>query len=385
MADGYSAVIYRTTTGQIVADIPVADQPTWTRQLNQAGSISSLKVLPGSPGTPDITRLRNLIVPKVFSAAVLWGDYVCQAGPILPYDEDDTSNMLLEFGTGSFWSILSDRLLHHPDWDPASKKITDASADLTITDSLPNIALTLVRGSVAWTHRAGSALPVDIPTNSTPAGTAAMTYYGYDMVSVGQRLTELTQLDKGPDIDFRPYLYSDATGRYVRHEMRVGRASDGYLVQPGTPPKFDYGSSLRAVKISGDGSSVATSAFVKGSGDQYTTLSGYATNTTLTELGWPAADFVDQNHIDATDQNQLTGWATADLALHGKATEQWTGYVDSNTEPRLGSYEPGTFGTYNITAHPWLPEGAYSVRILGLSSGRGNGEVMHILEGRGPF
>jgi len=381
---GYTCLVYKTTTGQIVADFPLADQPQWTRQINTASQMQ-VKIRPGDTGVPPRDRLYGLVVPKVFSLAILWDDYVCQAGPILPYSIDDTSSTLLQIGAGDFWSLLGTRLLHNPGWDPTAARITDTSADTSITDNLPNIALTLVRNAVNWTHRPGSALPLDVPDNGDNTGTTIVTrtYPGYDMAYVGERLNELSQESAGPDIDFQPYLVTGSN--YIRHRMRVGRASDGHLVQPGNTPVFDYGSSLRALTISGDGKDVSTSAFVKGSGDKNTLMYGYAASTNLIDLGWPASDYVDNNHISASAQDQLDGWAAGDLALYGKAVEQWTGYVTCDVEPRLGSFEPGTFATYSITSHPWLPEGRYSVRIIGLSQGRGTGEVAHILQGKGPF
>lgn len=383
MVTQYTCVVYKTVTGKIVAELPLADQPQWTHQINQTGSIT-IKIRAGDVGVPSLTRLYSLLVPKFFSLAVLWGDYVCQAGPILPYDVDDSSDSALQLGSSSFWYLFENRLLHNPNWNQNTKRITDTTADTTITDSLQNIALTLARNSVNWVHRAGSALPLDVPANSG-SGTVARTYPGSDMVDVATRLRELTQEAAGPDIDFQPYLTSDSAGRYIRHRMRVGRVSDGYLTQPGTPPVFDYGSSLRAVKISGDGSNVATTTWEKGSGDSASMLYGSATATNLTDLGWPVADFVNSNHISSTNQTQLDAWAAGDLALHGKATEQWTAYVDANTAPPLGGYDPGTFGTYNIINHVWLPPAQYSGRIIGLSNGRTTGEVAHIVEGRGPF
>jgi hypothetical protein len=234
------------------------------------------------------------------------------------------------------------------------------------------------------THRAGSSLPVDVPTN-TGSGAIARTYYGYDMADVATKLHELTQENNGPDIDFQPYLYQDSTGRYIRHLMRVGRDTDGYLAQPGTPPMFDYGSSLRALQIAGDGSKVTTTAWTKGSGDKYTTLYGTASASNLTDAGWPLSDMVDSSHVSATDQGQLSAWATADLALNGKATETWTAYVDANSNPQLGSYQLGYFATFNITGHIWLQDQQYSGRILGIANGRSAGEVALTVEGRGPF
>lgn len=381
--DAYTCVVYKTVTGKIVAELPLAEQPQWARQLNQSSTMT-VKIRPGDSGVVPTTRLFELVVPKFFSLAVLWGTYVCQAGPILPYNVDDTSNSLLQLGTGDLWSVFADRLLINQAWNPATAPVTDPSADITVTDTLGNIALQLVRNATNMTHRPGSSLPIDIPTN-TGTGTITRTYHGYDMADVATKLHELTQEQNGPDIDFQPYLYSDTTGRYIRHAMRVGRDSDGYLVQPGTPPVFDYGSSLRSIPVSGDGSKVATTAWTKGSGETTSTVYGMATAANLTDAGWPIADQVDTSHISSTNPTQLSAWATANLALHGKATEQWTGYVDANSNPQLGSYGPGYFGTYNITGHVWLPEGQYRGRILGIANGRTAGEVVHTIEGRGPF
>ena len=379
----YTCVIYKTVTGRIVAELPLAEQPQWSRQLNQS-SQQTIKLRAGDTALPPVSRLRELVVPWFFSAAVLWGTHVCQAGPVLPYNVDDTSNSLLQLGTGDFWSLLSGRLLANPAWNPATTGINTTDADVTVTDTLANIALQLVRNAIGMTYRAGSSLPVDIPTN-TGSGTITRTYFGYDMNDVATKLHELTQEVNGPDIDFQPYLYQDSTGRYIRHLMRVGRDTDGYLVQPGTAPVFDYGSSLRSIPISGDGSKMSTTSWTKGSGDKYSMLYGMASDTTLTDAGWPLVDAVDSSHISSTDQTQLSTWATANQALHGKATEQWTAYVDANTNPQLGSYAIGYFGTYNINGHIWLPDQQYSGRILGIANGRTPGEVVHTIEGRGPF
>lgn len=380
----YTCVVYKTVTGRIVSDFPLADQPQWTRQLNTSGSIKA-KVRSGDTGVPSIDSLYGICVPKMFSLAVLWGDYVCQAGPIQPYDVDDNTQAgILELGTGSLWTLLEGRLLHDPGYDPQTVGLNNPAVDVNVTDSLPNIALTLVRNAANMTARSGSSLPLDIPANSG-TGTNVRSYPGYDMVSVGQRLHELTQVEDGPDVDFEPYLTSDSTGQYIRHRMRVGRVPDGYLVQPGIPPRWDYGSTLRSVKISGDGSDIASDTWVKGSGDKYSMLYGHAYSSTLTDAGWPLQDYIDTTHTSATNQDTLDGWAAADLALHGQATEQWSAYVDANRNPALGAYSLGTFGTYNIQTHPWIRPGQYSVRILGLGNGRAAGEVAHILQGRGPF
>lgn len=379
MADvqGYTVLVVSTTDGKIVSELQPVDQPTWLRQINDPGTWQ-VKVQLGDLGNPSTERLRALVAPGRFCIAIVWGTWVAQAGPIVSYGIDDTSGTLTMTGPG-LWGLFNRRLLTHPNWLPAPwTPISDTSADTNLTGTLPDIALSLVRNAVHMLYRPGSGLPVDIPANAG-GGSNTRFYPGYDLVSVGQRLQELTQVENGPDVEFAPYLKGDGT---LRWNLMVGNP---YLIQPGSDVVFDYGSSLQSLSIDGDGSNLATSAFVKGSGNERTQLSAYATSTTLTDAGWPMIDYVDSSHSSATEQATLNGWAKADLALYGKATEQWHGIVRANSEPRLGTYWPGSFGKYNVIGHPWILDGQYQVRILGLANGRSAGEVTHVLEGRGGF
>lgn len=379
---GYTAYVYSTTTGQIAgpSDLPLFDPPTWTRQINNNGSWQ-VKVAFGAGGWSR-DQLRGIAASCRFSVAIMWGDYVCQAGPITTYSVDDVAGTVTYAG-GGLWTLLNRRLLHNPAWNPATAIIQDPTADQTITGQLWDIAAALVRNSVSWVYRPGSALPIDIPADSgtVPAGAIPRIYLGYDLVSVGQRLQELTQADFGPDVDFAPYKVVGSMT--IRHRMVIGVP---YIINTnGADVAFDYGTSLQKLSIDGDGSNIATTAWVKGAGNGSLQLSGMATSTTLTDNGWPALDFVDSAHTSATDPAILNGWARADLALYGKSVEAWKATVRADGVSPLGSYDCGYFCTYNLTGHPWQPDGQYRTRLLGMSNGPEANTVTHILHGRGGF
>ncbi len=216
----YTAVVYRTTDGRVLYDIDLAADPTWAVTLN--GSNDSWQVSTPLTDRATATKVREWAERWFCSVAIIWDSVVCQAGPITQNPDVGTSgDMPVAIVTGKgFWENLNQRVMHNKTWDPATG-ITSATADLTITDSLPNIAREIVNQATSWTVRLGSALPVDLPT-AVASDSNTRTFHGYESASAGQRLQELTQVEVGPDVYFRPYLVTTAGVRYVRHQMLIG-------------------------------------------------------------------------------------------------------------------------------------------------------------------
>jgi hypothetical protein len=374
----YTAVAYLTTTGRITHEIDLVEAPTWDALLNDAGTWQVKVQIGHKPGAT--AKVREWATPMVYSVAILLGDTVCQAGPITSYAPDDGDATVTVSGKG-VWEALSKRLLHNKNWNPAVKPITDVSANLTFTDSLWNIAQAIVGHSTTWVYRAGSVLPVDVPVTDPAGGSAKRTYFGYDLASTGQRLQELTQDEGGPDVYFQPYIVVLGSSRVIRHRMLIGTPT---LTQPGVPLLFDYNSNLQKLSPTGDASTLATTAWVKGTGSQDGQLYGYATAQALLDAGYPAVDFVDSEHTDSPSQPALNGWANADIALYGSAQlEQWKATVDADAGPPWGEYIPGHFANYAVQDHNWLEDGLYLLRILGVSGSAQNppGTVDHVIQG----
>jgi hypothetical protein len=373
----YTALAYDTVTGRVLFELDLASEPEWSTRINDVGG---WKIAVPLHGRARATTAREWCVPWRFSVAIVRGrgvptDTVCQAGPIIPYAPDDERPILTVSGKG-FWELLNRRVLHNRGWNPATKRITDTSADLTLNDSLPNIASSIVDHATSMTYRPGSSLPVDLPTPAA-TGTNTRTYHGYEMAMAGQRLQELTQDANGPDVLFQPYLTVVGGLRYVRHRMLIGNP---YLTQRGVPLLFDYRSTLKELTIAGDGSDQANAAFVKGTGNEAGQLYGYTADSSLITAGWPMLDMVDSNHTSTSDQTTLDGWASGDVAVANSRPEQWQATVLADSNPRWGSYLPGHFADYSVKNHHWLPNGKYSYRILGVSNAPERDKVLHHLQ-----
>lgn len=359
----YTALVYQTTTGRVLYDIDLAADPTWAAALN--GSADSWQIATPLTDRAAATKVREWSERWFSSVAILWDNTVCQAGPITQVPEIGRVNdmpVAVVSGKG-FWENLNQRLLHNRTWNPATG-ITSATADLTINDSLPNIAREIAYQSTNMTVRSGSALPLDLPA-PVASDTNTRTYRGWETASAGQRLQELTQVENGPDTYFRPYLTTVGSTRYIRHQMMVGAP---YLTQSGDAPRFDLGSSMLDLGVGGDSSPMVTTSFVKGSGNEAGQLYGYATASNLISNEWPLLDQVDSGHTSTQAQSTLDSWARANVAQFGRKLEQWKPVILLGSEPQWGTYLPGHFGSYVVNDHPWVPDGTYVSRILGVSS-----------------
>lgn len=359
----YTAVAYQTTTGRVMYDIDLAADPSWSIALN--GSNESWQVSMPLTDRAAANKARECSERWYTSVAIFWDGQGCQGGPVTQNpDMGFINDMPVAVITGKgFWENLNQRLMHSKTWDPATG-ITSSTADLTITDSLPNIAREIVNQATSWTVRPGSALPVDLPT-AVASDSNMLTYHGYETASAGQRLQELTQVENGPDVLFQPYLTTIAGQRYVRHRMMIGTP---YLSQAGQPPKWDLGSSMTNLNVAGDSSPLITTSFVKGTGNEAGQLYGYATSADLISKGWPALDFVDSSHTSASVQSTLDSWARANIAQYARKLEQWKPVILLDDDPHWGTYNPGHFGSYVVNDHPWVPDGTYTSRILGVAS-----------------
>lgn len=386
MAD-WSVIVFETKTGRIVNnDLSVVGMPQFNRQINQPGSVQ-VKILVGDLSTPSKEILRSLATGWRFSLGVVYGgglsssSYIAQAGPVMTHqynEQDDT----LTLTCGGFWTILNHRMLMNPTTGGASPEqsatsgsgILDMSStyDLTYSGlSLHSIAKSIVQDNCT---RFGMSLPVDFPTTIT--GTATRTYPVYDLATAGQRLQEITQVDQGPDIDFAPYFDPSNPG-YVRWNMLIGNPT---LAQLGLNYYWDYGSSLETITTDSDASSMASGIYVKGNSTERSTTVAYQNSTVLTSAGWPAIESIDTSHSSVIDNTVLNGYATADIGLYKSPVEMWTCIVRAAEQPNFGTFNPGTYATFNVIGHRWVPDGQYTQRILGFTQGQNTGEVKLILQ-----
>jgi hypothetical protein len=274
---------------------------------------------------------------------------------------------VLQLGGTGFWPLLRKIMQVASTWDGTSLAQGDG-ADTSYTSSMAGIAYQML---VNANTRAG--LPLDLVAN-TDTGTVTEAYFGYDLTSAGQRLQELTQMANGPDILLKPYLTGNG---YVRHTALIGQPT---LVLAGRPLVFDYPGNCTSILPTDDGTNQATTTYVKGNGVEYATLWASASSD-LTSSGWPLLEITDTSHSDVTDHTTLQSWADADEAFATNPTDTWAVAVQqADVDYPFGSYDPGVPATYNVLNHCWLPDGAYSRRVLGLQNASKLGQVLHLLQ-----
>jgi hypothetical protein len=367
----WRVMVAETVTGNIVADVTPRDLPSFSRKITDKGSWT-VNVEPEERGNAHLD-LHSYTDAGRYSWLVLCDSYVLQAGPCVTYQFDENTRNLSVSGTG-IQGLFARRVLRNP---TGTTNIVDTSNDLTFTNfTLRGIAREIVNANLT---QSGYGLPLDVPATET--GTNTRTYFGYDLAAVWDRLVELSKVDKGPELDFRPYIVS--AGNQIRWELMIGNPTLGNQTSAGV---WDYGGALGQIDVDVNGSaSPCTRVWVKGSGTERTLLSGYAADTSLVSRGYPPVDFVDTSHTSVIEPATLTSYATADLAEFAAPTESWkcSVRIDGTTSwgaevsPKLGTWALGDAPMFGVSGHPWLANGNYRRRILGYSS---NTESMVQLE-----
>lgn len=368
---GFAIHIAETVTGRIVHfNMPIIDTPQFSRRINDDGSIS-ISIPVGDPGVPAVAKLRAITAPWRYSIAVLVGNTILAYGPIVTY-QFDHANSVLRLGAGSMWALFARRMLLAPGAAIASPLNMDPVQDANYANwTLATIMKKLASDSIG--RGATYSLPIDFPADV--AGTAVRNYPIYDLASVGQRMKDLTQVEQGPDVDWDPYL---STPNLIRVNMRIGTPS---LTQAGANLIWHDGSSLTYANIDSTAANMTTSVFTRGNATERASQVAYATDTTLTGVGWPVLESIDTTHQSVTDFITLQGYANEWVRYYKNPVETWAAEVVMDVSPLVGTYKPGDTAVFNIQNHPWIPAGRYNQRILGWQQA-GINRLALILEAR---
>ncbi|MGZ3140794.1 hypothetical protein ACVDFE_02075 [Lentzea chajnantorensis] len=198
------------------------------------------------------------------------------------------------------------------------------------------------------------------------AGTSTITYPGYDLGMVGERIHQITQRQDGCDVEMAPRLTADRTG--LEWVVRTGSP---YLGQSGSPHVWASGSDLVSVSPTTDWVPTATDWLVPGQGTERGRIIGAAQNTARRAAGAPRRWRVAAEHGSVTELATLTAYATAYAELYGGgAIENWTAVVHLVGDgPDVSSVAPGDDALFFVIGEPWLADGDYRRRIIDLGHG----------------
>lgn len=239
--------------GQITLRQIVPKSLTVELTLNRAERIDADMVLPLiDPNTRAIVDLPQQLIPGRDFIGVLENGRLLAAGPVWgdPFTFPHTSMLKAE----GIWSYFAHRAVL-PVLAPGQlpRDVTSRWQGL----SLRTIAKRIVQQACSHPH---ADLPIDFEDDFP--GDNEREYPGSDLMSVAQALTNLTEVEGGPDIAFRPYLTEDRM--HVRWRMVTG---DPQLRQEGENHYWDVSAPGPTATLPGldrDGRELASRTFLRG-------------------------------------------------------------------------------------------------------------------------
>lgn len=226
--------------------------------------------------------------------------------------------------------------------------------------SLRTIAKRLVQQATAWP---AAGIPIDFEPDFP--GTNEREYPGVDLMRVAEALTNLTEVQNGPDITFRPKLDGD---RHIRWDLLTG---DPDLSQAGQDHYWDVSAPGPFASISDldrDGRDLATHAYGIGAtnDETQTRLEAKASSSALIDAGFPMMETV-ENRNSVLRADTLQAYVDEAVVRYSAFTETFTIKVKRDEDPKLGTYWPGDWAKIKVAKTARVPAGTYRVRIVRIS------------------
>lgn len=221
--------------------------------LNDGGSIDlDLSMPMVDPVTGVAVDLAAILVPGRDFIGVVENDDILEAGPI--WADPFTWPKSAQVVCNGLWSYFDHRFVL-PVLDPGilPRNVTSKWENLHTR----TIAKRLVQQACSHPN---SDLPIDYEPDI--AGTDSREYAGGDLIYVGSALRDLTEVEGGPEITFRPTWGVDR--RHVRWALLTGNPE---LTQSAEPHYWDTSvpdAHAKIISIDRDGSDIASRAFLTG-------------------------------------------------------------------------------------------------------------------------
>lgn len=346
-------------TGRQVLDIKVMSMSTWARALNEPERLTAILDLQ-DPATVALNP-RQTMTPGRTVLAVAAGDTILGAGPIWShlYDRDRKT---LTVAARGLWSYFDHRFLLPvaaatvnpgtfilPDPSAAGKTMVNTALGTYLSNlEYGTIAKRWVQQAQAWT---GGAVPVVFEADRT--GVHERNHDGVDFKNIGTLLSQMAQLEDGPDIRFKPRFTADRLG--VEWLLQTGVDASRLLADdaghawtigmPGVP------TSRFLVKV--DGERLASLAWATAGRTVESVLVSRSTDTTILDLGFPLLESLDTSHSTVALQGTLDGYARQATAAGRAPYETWEFTAEAARQPFLGAYWEGDW--CDITIPPYDP------------------------------
>lgn len=192
---------------------------------------------------------------------------------------------------------------------------------LTLTGSYPDI----IRGLIDETLQYGP-LPITLPP--VQGGSYTRTYHMWDLATISDRITDITNLENGPETRFDPRIKPDGSLTFDLTADPQPTHHQWNTIVPGS----------RAIltRLDGDGADMTGQVWATGGKDDDKTLMCRRTTTIPTDAGCMFLQTKDTQHTTVSDLTTLQTHALADLAHGAWPAETYTVKVGEEHDVRVG-------------------------------------------------
>lgn len=336
-------------TGRIYDTID-ATALNWAQVLNDAGAIDSVQV----PAAEVRAKQLRHTAPaaKTFLAVDVDGE-LQEAGPLWHRGWDDETQTLT-LGAAGLWSLYDHRKVL-----PAPAFYTGRVQDVNMSSGLAELG-SIGRQLVAQAlYHVGGDLPLVLP--AVVAGSHTETWFGWQLLWIGDQLRQLTKRENGPDIRFRPRYTTDRLG--IQWVYEAGTEAAPLLTQAGEDWYFDRTvprTPVVNIVTDEDGTQMGQRGWVTGEGSEAGTLIGTAYDPAQVDDGFPLLE-VDEARSSVSEQATLDGHAADLVSRSARPIERWKVVV--RAEAARGVWAGHFARVINRAGHAWLPDGESFMRI----------------------
>ncbi|APZ81749.1 hypothetical protein NCPPB3778_17 [Rathayibacter phage NCPPB3778] len=341
-------------TGALFGPIELSASST-TRLINASSTGKHTAIVgTGSPWGPLLCSPREAIL------ASAW-DGVCKyAGYLETVTGYDPATSALSFTTLDVRGSYAPRFLYLAD------DISYRAGKLEITGQSYAGAIGIILERIQ--HRQVPLWNLPLLSPAITSGTFDRTYNYWDFWTAEKALTEIQELDDGPDIDFTPTYTSDGSLTWV---CRVGSprlASSSLEQNLGAP-----GNGISVANFQINAQSMRTGQISVGAGSEADMVVAFANlvNTPDLQTGpaIPYIDYVESSLKQITDPQILEDHARADLRGYRRPIEQWSYSIEADTDGcNLRDIVPGSRLRVWTVGHPKYVDGWRDSYVIGIET-----------------
>lgn len=322
MATQYRYLFTDLLTNQVLAELPLTNV-NFTQQLNSAGTFTGELLLSGVNAYG-----LNILAATIPARCCVYVDRngVLEWGGIIWQRNYNSTTQRLKITAREFLSYFERRLI-------TNTRAFTAVDQLQIVETLVEQALATPYGNVPMLYNQDSG------STNTSGILSTRTYYGYELKTVMQAITDLATSAQG--FDFEISVYYDGTGSLAKSfNTYYPKTGETYTTADSTIPTFELGGNISSYDYTEDGSKAVNSIYVIGAGSSDAELISNAQDATKFANGWALLED-HASYTDITDTSLLANLASAQIFAASYPPLTLKVVAPPYIDPVYGSYEIG--------------------------------------------